>query len=123
MFVIDREDPATEDIFKKLCKEKKKSQVSNARLTKGKLLAYLSRRYKGSVAKLIAHPFDFSIPYDYPRFLDEIERLINFDAKELMSMAFKIYDYDGDEFICNLDMYTFLKNYEHDEDCFFKAYS
>jgi len=38
-------------------------------------------------------------------------------------MAFKIYDYDGDLSICNLDLYTFLKNYEHDNDVFLKAYA
>lgn len=113
----------TEDIFKKICKEKKKSQVSAARLTKGKLLAFLSRRYKGSVAKIIAQYFDFSTHYDYETFIEEIETFMNFKRETLLKIAFQIYDYDQDHFICNLDMYTFLKNYEHDEDCFFKAYS
>jgi hypothetical protein len=38
-------------------------------------------------------------------------------------MAFQVYDYDSDHSICNLDLYTFLKNYEHDEECFLKAYA
>ena len=71
--IIEKSSPVTEDIFKKLCKERKKSIVSAARLTKGKLLAYLSRRYKGPVAKIIASFFDFSTNYDYDSFIEEME--------------------------------------------------
>ena len=53
-FVIERQSTVTEDLFKKICKEKKSKPITSARLTKGKLLAYLSRRYKGHVAKIIA---------------------------------------------------------------------
>jgi hypothetical protein len=38
-------------------------------------------------------------------------------------MSFQIYDYDQDHYITSLDMYAFLKNYEHDEDCFLKAFA
>jgi hypothetical protein len=72
-FIIDRASTVTEDIFKKICIEKKKSQVSAARLTKSKLLAYLSRRYKGPVAKIIAQCFDFSTNFDYETFIEEVE--------------------------------------------------
>ena len=47
-------------LMEKICKEKKKSHISAARLAKGKLQAYLSRRYKGPVAKIITSFFDFS---------------------------------------------------------------
>ncbi len=90
----------TEEIFKKLCKEKKKSVVTAARLTKGKLLAYLSRRYKGPVAKIMATVFDFSNHYDYDTFIEEIEQLINFKKEALLKMAFQVYDYDQDHTIC-----------------------
>ena len=78
VFIIDRGSTATEDIFKKICTEKKKTQVTAARLTKSKLLAYLSRRYKAQVAKTIAQCFDFSTNFDYDTFIEEIEQLINF---------------------------------------------
>lgn len=41
----------------------------------------------------------------------------------MKKIAFQIYDFDSDHCVCSLDLYTFLKNYEHDDDCFFKAYS
>jgi hypothetical protein len=41
----------------------------------------------------------------------------------LLKMAFNIYDYDQNRLICELDLYTFLKTYEHDDDLFIKAYS
>lgn len=97
---IDRTSAVTEEIFKKLCKEKKKSVVTAARLTKGKLLAYLSRRYKGPVAKIMATVFDFSNHYDYDTFIEEIEQLINFKKETLLKMAFQVYDYDQDHTIC-----------------------
>lgn len=121
--MINKSSAVTEEIFKKLCKEKRKSQVSAARLTKGKLLAYLSRRYKGPVAKIMSQIFDFSNHYDYDSFIEEIEQLINFKKDSLLKMAFQVYDYDQDHSVCQLDLYTFLKNYEHDEECFLKAYA
>ena len=67
--------------------------------------------------------FDFSTNYDYETFIEEIEQLINFQKDKLLKMAFQLYDYDQDHTICQLDLYTFLKIYEHDEECFLKAYA
>jgi hypothetical protein len=122
-FVIDRSSAATEELFKKICKERKSKPITSARLTKSKLLAYLSRRYKGPVAKIIAQFFDFSTNYEYDSFLDEMENFMNYKKDTLKKMAFSIYDFDQDQNICSLDLYTFFKNYEHDDDCFFKALS
>ncbi len=123
-FVIDKSSNATsEDIFKKICKEKKKSHIAAARLTKVKLIAFLARRYKSSVAKIIVSMFDFSVNFDYESFIEEIENLINFKREVLFKIAFNIYDFNQDHYICSLDMYTFLKNYEHDDDCFFRAFA
>jgi hypothetical protein len=36
-----------------MCQEKKDSNVNRARLTKGKMKAYLSKKYKGKVAEKI----------------------------------------------------------------------
>lgn len=38
-------------------------------------------------------------------------------------MAFNIYDFDQNKSICELDLYTLLKTYEHDDELFIKAYS
>lgn len=77
-FVIKRDAPVCENAFKTLCQDKLKGQVTNSRLTKGKLIGFLAKRYKGNVAKLIAGYFDFAQNYNYEQFLDEIEQLLNF---------------------------------------------
>jgi hypothetical protein len=51
--VIDRQSSQVEDIFRRICKEKKKIPVQSIRLTKGKLKAFLSQRYKGFVAQRV----------------------------------------------------------------------
>lgn len=58
------------------------------------MLAWLSRRYKSSVAKTISAYFDFSTNYDYETFIDEIETFINFKRDTLKKIAFNIYDFD-----------------------------
>ena len=92
-------------------------------MTKGKLKAFLSQRYKGYVAQRIVQFFDFSTNFDYDKFIDEIETLLNLRSEVLLKMAFSIYDFDQNKFICELDLYTLLKTYEHDDDLFIKAYS
>lgn len=38
-------------------------------------------------------------------------------------MAFNIYDFDQNRFICEFDLYTLFKTYEHEDDLFIRAYS
>lgn len=83
-FLIERQAPETVDLFKRMCKEKKKQP----RLTKGKFLAYLSRRYKSHVAKIIAQFFDWRDHYELDSFSEELEQLMNFKKEKLMQMAF-----------------------------------
>jgi len=52
-YLINREDPLVVDLFKKICQEKRDSNIIRARLTKGKMKAHLSRKYKGRVAEKI----------------------------------------------------------------------
>lgn len=51
--MINREDPLIIDLFKKVCQEKRDSNIIRAKLTKGKMKAHLSRKYKGRVAEKI----------------------------------------------------------------------
>ena len=67
--------------------------------------------------------FDFSTNYDYEKFIDEIENLLNYRRDALLKMAFNIYDFDQNRLICELDLYTLFKTYEHEDDLFLKAYS
>ncbi len=92
--MIDKQSTLVEDIFRRICKEKKKTPVQNIRLTKGKLKAFLSQKYKGYVAQRVVQFFDFSTNYDYEKFIDEIENFLNYRRDTLMKMAFSIYDFD-----------------------------
>jgi hypothetical protein len=38
-------------------------------------------------------------------------------------MAFNIYDFDTDHFICELDLYTLFKTYEFEDEVLIKIYS
>ena len=67
--------------------------------------------------------FDFASGLDFNKYIDFIELLINFKQVTLQKLAFNIYDFDQDNFICELDLYTILKTYEHDDDLFISAYS
>lgn len=67
--------------------------------------------------------FDFSSGLDYNRYIDFIELLMNFKQQTLSKLAFNIYDFDQDNFICELDLYTIFKTYEHDDKLFIDAYS
>lgn len=66
------------ELFKKICQEKKDSNIIRARLTKGKMKAHLSRRYKGKVAEKIMQYLDFSVPLEFGAFVDLLEKLLNF---------------------------------------------
>ena len=41
------------DIFRKICLERKDAPIQRARLNKGKLKAYISKKYKGIVAEKV----------------------------------------------------------------------
>jgi hypothetical protein len=48
-----------------------------ARLTKGKMKAHLSRKYKGKIAEKIQTFLDISMPLDYNAYIDMLERMLN----------------------------------------------
>ena len=62
---IDRRSQVTEDIFKRICKEKRKTPVHFAKLTRQNLKAFISKKYKSTVAKIVCDYFDFREPYDF----------------------------------------------------------
>jgi hypothetical protein len=64
----------------KLCQEKRESQLSKAKLTKGKLKAHLSRRYKGKIAERIIQAFSafLEVPVEFGAWIDILETLLNY---------------------------------------------
>lgn len=97
--------------------------LTSLRLNKVTLKAFLSSKYRGYVAHRMVQIFDFASGLDFNKYIDFIELLINFKQVTLQRLAFNIYDFDQDNFICELDLYTILKTYEHDDDLFISAYS
>lgn len=122
-FEVNREDPLVVDLFKKMCQEKRDSNIVRARLTKGKMKAHLSRKYKGRVAEKILEHLDLSVPLDFGQYLDMLEKLMNFGQDKLKRVAFNVYNYNGDRYVCQLDLYSIMKLYEGDDQVFVAAYS
>jgi len=77
LFVINKEDFYIQDMFKKICQEKKDSNIIRAKVTKGKMKAYLSKKYKGKIAEKILFHLDFSLPMDFNGYIEMLERMMN----------------------------------------------
>lgn len=83
-----------------MCQEKRDSNIIRARLTKGKMKAHLSKKYKGKVAEKILRHLDFSMPLDYNAYIDMLEKLLNFKKDKLKRIVFQVFDYNDDNSIC-----------------------
>lgn len=123
--VFNREDPEIQESFKRICQERKDTNINRVRLTKGKLKALLSRKYKGKVAEKILHLFssDMNTAVEYGQWLDLMESLLNFKRDKLMRIVFAVFDYNEDHGVCQPDMFALMKLYENDDEVFIKAYS
>jgi PP-loop superfamily ATP-utilizing enzyme len=76
--LINRDDPFIIDLFKKICQEKKEQNISRVKINKGKMKAYLSKKYKGKIAEKILVFLDIQVALDFNSYIDLIEKLINF---------------------------------------------
>ncbi len=123
IFTINREDPLIQELFKKMCQEKRDSNLQRAKMTKGKMKAYLSKKYKGKVAEKILAVLDLSISQDFNAYCDMLERLLNITPDKLKRMTFNVYNFNEDRTICDLDLYAIMKLYENDDEVFVEAYS
>jgi len=85
--------------------------------------AHLSRKYKGKVAEKILEHLDLSVPLDFSQYLDLLEKLMNFGQDKLKRIAFNVYNFNDDRYVCQLDLYSIMKLYEGDDQVFVAAYS
>ena len=87
--------------------------------------AILSQKYKGKVAEKIMSLFssDLIVPLEYCKWIDLIEQLLNSKKAKLQWMAFNVLDFNEDDHVCQLDMFSIMKMYENEDDVFVKAYS
>lgn len=62
--------------------------------------AHLSKKYKGKIAEKVLTYLDLSMPLDYNGFCDMLEKLLNVVPDKLKRMAFNVFDFNEDKFIC-----------------------
>ena len=95
-----------------MCEIDKDVQIKSCRLkNRGQLKAFLAIRYKGHIAQRIVKFFDFRTAIDFDNFIDQIEVMMNQKNDNLFKMGFKIFDFDDDGVISELDLYAVLKVY------------
>jgi hypothetical protein len=113
MMHLDRESEVLISHFLKMCQEK---NLRQAKLTRGKFKAFLTIRYKGQVTDKISQFFFpyFNVPMDFEFFCDVFEKFMNTHVEKIKKMVHSIYDFNDDKYICELDIYSFIKVFEED---------
>ena len=74
------------------------------------------------MAQRIVKYFDFRVPIEYDKFIEQIEVMLN-QNENLFKMCFDILDFDEDGLVTELDLYAAFKIYEYQDDIFIKAFS
>jgi hypothetical protein len=94
-------------------------------MTKGKLKAHFSRKYKGKIAEKIIQPFssEMNVNLDFNQWIDLLESLINHRSDLLKWTVFNVFDFNEDRNVCQLDMFAMMKLYENEDEIFVKSYS
>ena len=106
-----------------MCNMPVESQIKSCRLkNKKELKAFLAPRYKGQIATRIVKYFDFRVPIEFDKFVEQVEKMLN-DNENFRKMAFDVYDFDDDGYLSELDLYAAVKIYEYEDAVFIKAFS
>ena len=99
-----------EDQFKEIAGQKPTAGLKACRVMKFDLKQFLKEKYDIRLRKQFLALFDFAIPaYDYNRFCDKFDSLINFNRQDLHQLVFNFFDLDGDGKISERDMHGILK--------------
>ena len=124
-FVLNRQEQNNfiVETFRQISQEKKDVYLQRIKLNKGKMKAYLSKKYKGRIAEKILSFMDMSVPLTFEDYIDMIEKMINFQAEKMKKMTYRIFDFAEDQSICELDLYALMKIYEGDENLFIETYA
>ena len=75
----------------------KDTQAARTNMNKGRLRAYLSKRYKGPVAEKIINGIGMTVPLEFEEYIEMIEKLLNYTPEKLMRMAFNVFDFNEDK--------------------------
>ena len=113
MFRMQRKNENLIAMFLEMCIERK---LIRAKLTKGKMKAYLVDKYGGVIAEKIAKWCSDMFnrgPVDYDQYCDFFENVLNNQSDRLYDLAFSVYDFNSNKFICELDVVSFLKTWEN----------
>jgi Ca2+-binding EF-hand superfamily protein len=102
-----------------MCREHKSCHIIRAKLSRGKLYHHLAKAFatiqnerpggKSFIAEKLSQSLDFTLPMDFNSFVDNIDTMINKDPQKLMKLAFSIFDFNGDGFIDEIDIYCVMK--------------
>jgi len=102
-----------------MCREPKSCHIIRAKLSRGKFYQHLAKAFatiqnerphgKSFIAEKLSSCLDFTLPMDYGTFVDHIENLVNKDPQKLMRLAFSIFDFNGDGYIDEVDIYCVMK--------------
>ena len=102
-----------------MCNEEKK--LKRARLTRAKLKIYLTDKYTGEIAEKIAKWCSAMFnknqkrDADFDMFCDYFDNLLANERYRLFELAFSIYDYNNNKLLCELDVVSFIKQWENFE--------
>jgi Ca2+-binding EF-hand superfamily protein len=84
-------------------------------MTKGKMKAFLSRRFKGRIAQCITKGLDIYNTVNLESYCQIWEDLLNHNPEKLLKIAFQSFDFNKDKYICELDLYSIMKIYEAED--------
>ena len=74
--------------------------------------AFLSKKYKGKIADRLIRQMDFSVPLEFNKYCDMLEKIMNKQPDKLKKMAFESFNFNEDNTVCELDLYALMKTYE-----------
>lgn len=63
------------------------------------------------------------MPLEFGPYCDMLERMLNMMPDRLKRIAYNVFDFNEDKFICQLDLYSMMKMQEFDDPVFVAAYS
>ena len=85
--------------FKRICQKK---TIEECFVTNDLFQKYLEKRYPEHVASVLSSNFNFGFT-DFKGFLDEVDRFVSSHKEKLLYIAFQVFDFNCDKFVCYKD--------------------
>ena len=126
-YKLARDTVEIENNFRQLCGQMDR-RVGQCRLTKPRLHKYLEKKYDGLIAERLTKAILVDKPrgqLTYPEFCDWCEEIANESVNsyiQLKRLAFAVYDVNGDDTICELDVSAMQQHYFYRDESDFSKY-